>query len=100
MLSPSLVILNPTCVILNKVKDLNSMLRINFAKHLPVAQCRLREESRPFTEPALSVELRSFAEFTRSHELDPSLPLRMTAEGLRMTREGLTMTSEGFRVTR
>ena len=76
------------------------MLRINFAKHLPVAQCRLREESRPFTEPALSVELRSFAEFTLNHELDPSLPLRMTAEGLRMTREGLRMTSEGFRVTR
>jgi len=54
MLSPSLVILNPTCVILNKVKDLNSMLRINFAKHLPVAQCRLREEFTLLTESTLS----------------------------------------------
>jgi len=31
------------------------MFRINFAKHLPVAQCRLREESRPFTESTLSL---------------------------------------------
>ena len=36
--------------------------------------------------------MRSFTEFTLSHELDPSLPLRMTAEGFRMTRQGLRMT--------
>jgi len=39
--------------------------------------------------------MRSFTEFTLSHELDPSLPLRMTAEGLRMTGEGFRMTAKG-----
>jgi len=39
--------------------------------------------------------MRSFMEFTLSHELDPSLPLRMTAEGLRMTGEGFRMTAKG-----
>jgi len=43
--------------------------------------------------------MRSFTEFTLSHELDPSLPLRMTAEGFRMTREGLRMTRQGLRMT-